>query len=422
MAHIVRLGVGLALGLLWASSAQALEPRYSDTGQPVKWAVRDISFTLDDSLKKVGDKGGEATSEAFKTWSGATDGVPRMSTTTGKKKAPGFLEAGPNENVVVYSAEKYPPAKGALAVTLLTYDTASGRILDADIVVNGADHKWGVLELKGDEVKTKSDKKPNGKADETPRAKTFAANLEAASKGVFDLQNVMSHEVGHTLGLPEDYKELDATMYASSPPGETKKRWLFTTDTEAVVKSYAFAVEAVSEGTDGSQQPGGCGGAEVAKGWTSHLSWRVHASLLALAMALGFALLRLRPRLGTAMAGSAGLAAGWLLMVPPFLGDIGTASASSVSKIRPDADITVLSAHSRWVDGVIVTKLSGRVDACYAAFCPQGALDMDVYGGRFGTVTQVVGTDEVPDVGMGLAVKLAGARSWVEVLRPLSGR
>ena len=38
----------------------------------------------------------------------------------------------------------YAPAGRALAITVLTYDNASGRILDADIIVNGS-YKFAVL-------------------------------------------------------------------------------------------------------------------------------------------------------------------------------------------------------------------------------------------------------------------------------------
>jgi hypothetical protein len=62
---------------------------------------------------------------------------------------------------------------------------ARGVILQADIIVNAVDHAWG------------------------PDA--------------YDLQNVLTHELGHALGLPH-LEAAHATMFARIRPGEPEKR------------------------------------------------------------------------------------------------------------------------------------------------------------------------------------------------------
>ncbi len=62
----------------------------------------------------------------------------------------------------------------------------------------------------------------------------FDNNGESAS---YDIQNVMTHEVGHMLGLGHS-DVYDATMYKEGPVGETSKRSLYFDDLLAVEEIY----------------------------------------------------------------------------------------------------------------------------------------------------------------------------------------
>jgi hypothetical protein len=55
-----------------------------------------------------------------------------------------------------------------------------------------------------------------------------------------DIQNIVTHEVGHFVGLGHevDPKDIDATMFASASLGETKKRDLATSDLEGLYAAY----------------------------------------------------------------------------------------------------------------------------------------------------------------------------------------
>jgi hypothetical protein len=94
-----------------------------------------------------------------------------------------------------------------LALTLLVYSKRTGKIYDADIEVNGAFFDWST---------------------ETGRASDVA-----------DIQNVVTHEVGHLLGLAHS-DETEATMYGYQDLGDTTRRDLHQDDIDALCAIYPF--------------------------------------------------------------------------------------------------------------------------------------------------------------------------------------
>lgn len=119
------------------------------------------------------------------------------------------LLGGPHdgENRVVFREDAWPPDLGpeTLAITTLVYRRSTGEILDADIDVNALDHPWSV-----------SDVPP---------------------EGAVDLENTMTHELGHLLGLAH-VETAEATMYARSGPGDVEKRDLASDDLRAICEVY----------------------------------------------------------------------------------------------------------------------------------------------------------------------------------------
>jgi hypothetical protein len=67
-------------------------------------------------------------------------------------------------------------------------------------------------------------------------------------KATYDVQSVLTHEVGHFFGLGEDTTDTSATMYFSTTPCDLGKRDLATGDSGEMSTLYASGV--VSAGSD----------------------------------------------------------------------------------------------------------------------------------------------------------------------------
>ena len=97
----------------------------------------------------------------------------------------------------------WPMDPEMLAVTSV-WTTNDGTAVGFDMQVNTADHAW---------------------------------SLEGAADAA-DLQNALTHEFGHALGIGHLDKAPEATMYPSAPDGETRKRDLSDDDRWVVMNFY----------------------------------------------------------------------------------------------------------------------------------------------------------------------------------------
>ena len=144
----------------------------------------------------------------------------------------------------------------ALALTSVSASTTSGIIRDADIEVNAHHFSWTDLVMHPD--------------------------LRGAGQSFHDLQNAVTHEMGHVIGLdhtcylqppaplddmnvpiPSCSSASDAvlatTMFPSANPGDVDKRTLEADDIRAVCEIYAVAADPMTC-APGADDPGGCGG------------------------------------------------------------------------------------------------------------------------------------------------------------------
>jgi hypothetical protein len=100
----------------------------------------------------------------------------------------------------------WPDDPGTLALTTIVYRTASGQIVDADIDLNGDyDHFWTDTTMPGQ------------------------VNV--------DVENTMTHELGHLLGLAHVLDD-EATMYGVSFDGDLEKRTLAEDDVAGLCFIY----------------------------------------------------------------------------------------------------------------------------------------------------------------------------------------
>jgi hypothetical protein len=105
-------------------------------------------------------------------------------------------------------------ASGNIAITTTTFSIRTGRIYDADIELNAA------------KTLTAVDSPP------CPATGPFLQTCVA-----FDIQNTITHEVGHFLGLAHAQNS-ESTMYYSASVGEVKKRVLDADTAQFVCDVY----------------------------------------------------------------------------------------------------------------------------------------------------------------------------------------
>lgn len=118
-----------------------------------------------------------------------------------------YNKAGPNLNVVLFQDAdwKYRGIDGTLAKTSVTFNEVTGEIYDADIEVNAAFNEVTITD--------------------EPR------------KVQYDLQSILTHEVGHFIGIAHS-SDQNAVMFASYNPGSTSLRRLSPDDVQAVCAAY----------------------------------------------------------------------------------------------------------------------------------------------------------------------------------------
>lgn len=350
------LSTGL-LTLLTSPSATATEPKPA-----VHWKHDAIRLAVDTSVDALGAGAYDAVVAAVSAWQVSTRGLPTLVVTQTEHSRVGYTRSGHNTNVVRFAAEGSRLAGKALAVTIVTSDARTGEILDADIVVNGRYR----FEL-----------------------------VEDDQGGDYDFQNVLTHELGHLLGLPEEHVDERATMFATSRPGETHKRDLNATDERAIATLYPILPEEQA-GAPGAGA--GCGEASIT-GRSPSQPW-ASAALVA-------GLLLLRWRRGACHANAR---ARWGTLA--VLGCL-TCGAATASNTRPAAEppstgaLTVVDVVSSWDDGVLWSDVTLRRNDCaegLAATTECAPIVRRVPGGQRDGVRQQVGLLKPLELGDQLAL------------------
>ncbi|MCI0572853.1 MAG: matrixin [Myxococcaceae bacterium] len=107
----------------------------------------------------------------------------------------------PNDRGSIYDCWDYGDT--VIALTTNTYRPSSGFVLDSDIEMNAAGFEFRVCPATG-----------------------CSCPIGSGNCNIADVENTMTHEVGHVVGLDHVFDNQDSTMAASAEPGETLKRSL----------------------------------------------------------------------------------------------------------------------------------------------------------------------------------------------------
>ncbi len=217
---------------------------------PLAWRRRCTSFGVSEALPPQSlttAQVQEVLRASFLTWTtadcgGASTGLSAdVLLDTNLCTEAAHHRGGPNTHAIVFVQSGWSAERGhasnAYAVTYVWHDTDTGEILDADIEVN-----------------------------ESSRRYALCPELGGCTDGTVDLQNVLTHELGHYFGLAHTPDDSLATMDSVAPPGEIIKRTLATDDITGICTMYPPGVLPAAcdptprGGQDLSCAPGGsCG-------------------------------------------------------------------------------------------------------------------------------------------------------------------
>ncbi len=205
------------------------EPRDAGEGRFLRlaWDDRDLTW----QLERGGSRDVErevviaVVDRSFFRWTNVTCGEHALDFAVSFDSSPNddpvavHTLVGPNENQVLFddawTAHDHDPA--AYALTTVHFSTATGELLGADLELN--EEHWRFTTCP-----------PEGCVD-----------------GAVDLENVVTHEVGHFFGLAHTPDDEDATMWACSAPGDVHMRDLEADDVAGICALY------------GGRVTGGCG-------------------------------------------------------------------------------------------------------------------------------------------------------------------
>lgn len=184
-------------------------------GAKLAWPTSCVSFSLQKNGTEKLDfqRMNAAVTKAFQHWAempcpgGGSAAITFMPTEDVSCKKQQYNSTGPNVNVVFFEDEYFPyrGIDGTLAKTSVTYNDDTGEIYDADIVVNSANNHL-------------TDVDPPKQVD-------------------YDLEAIMTHEVGHFIGIAHS-PDPDAVMSASYSTGSTSQRTLTPDDVGALCAIY----------------------------------------------------------------------------------------------------------------------------------------------------------------------------------------
>jgi hypothetical protein len=345
-----------AAAVATSGQASAFNVKKTPSGEDIHWSVPSVTYHLDPSVAQSATGAAAAITTAASGW-GGLEGAPLLSVVQGGGgSAPGY----DGLNTIFFAPDGSPYAGGALAVTILTYDT-NGNALDADIVINGR-YRFAVL--------------PAGSvAASGAQPVSNEGALLSPSSAPFDLLHVSAHELGHSLGLADETDDNSALMFLYSAPGAASPRTPESDDSSGIASLYD---------TGGSSGNAGCSGAAVSPRTPTHGASRVAFALMLGLIAWAIAR-RQRGALGKAIAWTA-LAFTMLAIVPGETAALSAPIVAGPGAARARVTHVDVSADD---GGLFMTHATLETIACRTEGCP-GETKVTVYGGTLGSIHQEV--------------------------------
>jgi hypothetical protein len=376
-----------ALIMAGETSASAYDVKHTPNGSLVHWESNDVHFNVSPSVDAITGARG-AVSGAFDAWSGH-EGAPVLHDDGNDIPAAPKYDG---KNGVFFAPGGFAPAGKALAITILTYDNQTGKVLDADVVVNGK-YQFQVLPSSATGTHTSNAGVTDG-----------VSHGDVADQGnysptvVYDLVHVLAHETGHSLGMNDEYVNGTALMYRFTAPNDATLRAPQSDDFQGLSKLYGANMTA----------SGGCGESRVSPVKPSSKTGTV-AFALGLGL-LAYVMLRRRESTSAASPGAAkrnarraaafiSVAAFAIASVPEMTGATASAHAADkdnrghatavVKATRTTMSGSVSGSEHGTAAGLFRTEMKLETTECRVAGCSKSAT-FTSFGGTMGNVTQEV--------------------------------
>lgn len=352
----------LALVVLsWSLTASAFELRTDSQGDVVKWQ-RSLVFVLDPSLsQKLGDVA--AASAVRAAIAELDDATPELTVSVkdGEVHGPGYdLDAQAKNQNEIIALTDWPYTDGALASTVVTVNARTNEIIDTDIVFNCEQHTFKVL------------------TSPTPSV-----------MDVDDVQNTVTHEIGHALGLMHNPMDEEVVMFPRAAAGEVAKRVLRDDDRQGLEALYSSAPVT----PEVPQQQVGCSSSGGGVAWVMGL-----AVIAVLALR--------RPKLVRVIARRSNRRHLGAVLVAGVSTLAWTAQAQTQTPVGVVVVKTKVCHRTAALPGLIVTSMDAELEACATTSCDR-VMRVTVPGGKLGDLEQSVEHHPVPALGerLGLAKK-----------------
>jgi hypothetical protein len=398
----------LALSLGLSANADAFVLKHAPSGDVVGWRSAHVEWTIDPSIDAI-PGAANALSSAAAAWS-AERGAPDVTiSTTTEHLSPGT----DGRNAILFAKEGFEPAGRALAVTILSYEDATGAVIDADIVLNGryklariANGPDGDAEHGGP-----GSKHGRGHDDDDDDA---VDEHHAKTDRTYDVARIATHELGHALGLGDEPARADAVMYPFVAPDRALRASPAADDLDGLATIYG-QIDADEAAAAAARSQASCAVSGVWGGWGSSgsSSSRGGAAAFVLVGAAALVAARRRRSLGLSPRASRAIAFAGLSIValaaPSAHADTTAATATedataTATATAPGASPSAASRARLMARVERVTTVSDRglfrSEIVLAPDAPGSApVRLSMWGGTLGGVRQEVGGERVPSEG-----------------------
>jgi Matrixin len=390
----------------YATGAAAFELKLAVDGHALHWEQSRVDYVVDPSVEAAVGGGSAAVAGAVRGWSAAAGG-PTLTIAAGQGAAKPGVDG---QNSILFAPKGFAPAGTALAVTVTSYEETTGRIVDADIVINGI-YRFAVLA---------SGERPESGTGTVSTDGTSSTEGDGERTAPFDVAHVVSHELGHSLGLGDERVDRTALMYAFTTPGDATTRAPSADDVSGIDAIYGAAPDPGS--TSSGSSPSGCGQASIAgsrssagggagtAGWMAvAVMWFAAKRRAAVRRPAAPAGQRHRPRHRTARAAASIAAAAAALLSGALPARSAEMTVAATPVLMGDAVARVVEVSTVNVGGLFESTVELAPTVCRdPSACPPHAR-AHVWGGALGGIRQVIGEEPVPAVGQTVGVSFLAA-------------